>query len=166
MHASEIKRKLQEVVGANPNLPIQAKVVSVENESCTVVLSSGLELDGVRIKASINESENFIMQRPKTGSTVILLSVTGNLDDIMIIKTDEIESVEINQNGLKILIDSADGKLQIENNNVSLKDIFQDLTDLLKGLKVYTGSGPSGVPIPTSMAKIILFETAFKKLLK
>ena len=166
MSGSEVKTKLREIVGANPNLPIQAKVVSVENDSCTVKLASGLELDGVRLKASINGGENYILQRPKAGSNVILLSITGSLDDLMVIKMDEAENFEISQNGLKILIDSEDGKIQIENSDVSLKSIFQDLTDLLKGLKVYTTSGPSGVPIATSMAKINKFETDFKKLLK
>lgn len=166
MHGTEIKNKLREIVGVDPNLPLQATVVSVQNESCTVKLSSGLELDEIRLKASINGNENFILQRPKINSTVILLSVTGNLDDLVIIKTDEVENFEISQNGLKILIDSDDGKIQIENSQVSLKEIFQDLTDLLKGLKVYTSSGASGVPIATSMAKINQFETDFKKLLK
>lgn len=166
MSGSEVKTKLREIVGANPNLPIQAFVVSVENDSCTVKVASGLELDGVRLKASINGKENYILQRPKVGSNVILLSITGSLDDLMVIKIDEVENLEISQNGLKILIDSEDGKLQIENDQVSLKGIFQNLTNLLKTLQVYTPSGPSGVPIATSMNKINQFETDFKKLLK
>lgn len=166
MDGSEVKKKLREIVGANPNLPITAKVVSLKKESCAVKLASGLELDDVRMKASINESGNFIVMRPKVGSTVLLLSITGTLEDLAIIKIDEIENIEIDQNGLNILIDSKDGKIRIENDNVSIKELFQDLTDLLKTLKVYTPSGPSGVPIITSMNKINQFETNFKKILK
>ena len=166
MDGSEVKKKLRDIVGANPNLPITAKVVSLKKESCTVELASGLELDDVRMKASINEGGNFIVMRPKVGSTVLLLSITGTLEDLAIIKIDEIENIEIDQNGLNILIDSKDGKIRIENDNVSVKELFQDLTDLLKTLKVYTPSGPSGVPIITSMNKINQFETNFKKILK
>ena len=166
MPGSQIKKSLRDIVGANPNLPIQAKVVSVENDSCTIQLASGLELDGIRLKASINGKPNFILQRPKPGSNVIVLSITGTLEDLMVIKTDEVENIEINQNGLKILIDSKDGKLKIENEKTSLKGIFENLTDLLKGFKVYTSSGPSGTPIATVVTKINAFETEFKKLLK
>ena len=41
MSGTEVKKKLREIIGQNPNLPIQAEVVRVENESCTIKLASG-----------------------------------------------------------------------------------------------------------------------------
>lgn len=166
MSGTIIKQHLREIVGANPNLPIQAEVVNVENDECTVKLSSGLELDEIRLKASINGNKNFILIRPKVGSKVLLLSITGNLDDLTVIKTDEIENIEIKQNGLEILIDSNDGKIKIGNDETDLKKIFQLNVDLLKQMKVFTSSGPSGTPLPDVVAKITEFEMEFKRLLK
>lgn len=166
MKGTEIKNKLREIVGANPNLPIQAEVTSLEDDTCSVILASGLELNDVRLKASIGGDDNYFIQRPKIGSKVILLSITGNLDDLMIIKIDEVENFEFSQNGLEILIDSEDGKVKVKNSETSLLEIFQKNVDLLKIFKVFTPSGPSGTALPNVVLKINEFETEFKKLLK
>jgi len=162
----EIKTLLRDIVAANSNLPIQATVSSLEDDTCSVVLASGIELNDVRLKATIGGEQNYFIQRPKIGSKVMLLSVTGSLDDLVLIKIDEIENFEFSSNGLDIFIDSEDGKLQIGNQQTDLKKLFQDLVNLLKVFQVYTPSGVSGVPIQTVMQKIIGFETEFKKLLK
>ena len=71
-----------------------------------------------------------------------------------------------NENGLTVEIDSTDGKVKIKNAETSLFDIMQDLSTLLKQLKVYTPAGPSGTPLPDSIMAIQQFETKFKKILK
>jgi len=166
MRGKEIKNIFRELVDANPNLPIQAEVTSLEDDTCSVVLASGLELNDVRLKASIGDRDDYFIQRPKIGSKVILLSITGSLDDLMVLKADEIENFEFSSNGLKILVDSEDGKVKIGNGQTNLKKIFQMNVDLLKQFKVFTPAGPSGTPLPDILLKINLFETEFKKLLK
>jgi len=167
MKGKQIKKQLREIVAANPNLPLQAEVTSLEDDTCTVKLATGLELNDVRLKATIGGSDdNYFIQRPKIGSKVVLLSITGSLDDLMVLKIDELENVEFSQGGLSILIDSEDGKIAIENENTSLKDIFQTLADLLKAFKVYTPAGPSGTALPDVVLQIEGFETQFKELLK
>ena len=166
MSGTEVKKKLREIIGTNPNLPIQAEVVSVENESCTIKLANGLELDEVRLKATINGGNNFFLIRPKVGSKVLILSITGKLDDLMVLRIDEIDNIEIQQNDLKILLDSQDNKIEIRNGETSLSAIFENLTDVLKNFKVFTPAGPSGLPLPNVITKIENFEIEFKKLLK
>lgn len=162
----EVKTLMRDIVAANSNLPIQAKVTSLEDDTCSVILASGLELNDVRLKASIGGDDDYFIQRPKIGSKVMLLSVTGSLDDLMVLKADEIENFEFSSNGLKILIDSEDGKVKIGNGQTNLKKIFQMNVDLLKEFKVFTPAGPSGTPLPDILLKINLFEMEFKKLLK
>jgi hypothetical protein len=162
----EVKTLMRDIVAANANLPIQAEVTSLEDDTCSVVLASGLELNDVRLKASIGGDDDYFIQRPKIGSKVVLLSITGSLDDLMVLKADEIENFEFSSNGLKILIDSEDGKVKIGNGQTNLKKIFQMNVDLLKEFKVFTPSGPSGTPLPDVLLKINLFEMEFKKLLK
>lgn len=163
---AQIKALIKQIVGANPNLPITGKVVSVEGESCTVEIISGLKVSDVKLKATISGQDNFILVTPKIGSSVIMLSSTGDLNNLTVIKADQFEKMEISQGGLIILIDSADGKISIKNNSVTLKEILTDLATLLKGIKVYTGVGPSGTPLPDSIQAITSFESKINQLLK
>lgn len=166
MKGTEVKAKLRGVVGANPNLPIQAKVVAVQNETCTVELVSGLQIEDVRLKASVNNKSNYLLVRPAVGSTVLLLSITGGLEDLAVLQVDEVKNIELKQNGLSILADAEDGRVQIENASVGLKEIFEDLSALLKAFKVFTPAGPSGTPLPNVLLKINAFESKIKQLLK
>lgn len=157
---------MREVIGADPNLPITAKVVSVENDHCKVQLKSGLIVSDVKLKATISSGSNFLRLVPKVGSSVVMISLTADLNNLTVIKFDEVEKVEYNQNGLEVLIDSTDKKVSIKNSEASLVDVFEDLTTLLKSFKVYTPSGPSGTALPDSVTLINQLELKFKKLLK
>ncbi len=163
--------KLAEVLGSfvegkiNTMPFINAEVVSVEDESCTIKYGD-VAIDEVRLKATINGSNNKVLLQPKIGSMVLIGSLTGDLKNLAVIGMDEIEKLKYEQDGLVIEIDSTDKKVKIKNADVGLKDIFQSLTDLLKQFKVYTPSGPSGTPLPTTIVHINDFENDFKKLLK
>jgi hypothetical protein len=164
--AEKVKRVLKQLTGANPNLPIMGTVTELQEETCTLELDTGLSITDVRLKVSYGEAENYITHYPKIGSRAVALSISGDLSDLMLIKVDEIEKIEINQNGLVVLADSSDGKIQIKNKSQSLLDLFQLLTDTLKQLKVYTAAGASGTPLPDTQLKLNEFETGFKSLLK
>lgn len=142
-----------------------AVVKSIEGESCTIVFNN-IELDEVRLKATINGEANKIIIEPKVGSMVLVGSLTGDLKDLAVLKVDEVAKLHYLQDGLEVLIDSTDGKVKIANETTSLKNCFQSLTDLLKEFKVFTPAGPSGIPLPTTMVSITAFETEFKTLLK
>lgn len=163
---SEVKKRLKEIVGVNPNLPITAIVISVEGDSCTVELKSGLRLSDVKLKATIGGATNYLTPTPKVGSTVVLISLSGNLDNLTIIKFDEIEKLSYKQDGLEFIVDSTDGKVSVKNETVSLLEILNDLATTLKQFKVFTPVGPSGTPLPPTILAIEQFETKFKQLLK
>lgn len=163
---AEIKRKLREVVAANPNYPISGTVTAIDGETCSVKLVSGLVLSDVKLSASVTESADYLLLVPMIGSDVLMLSGDGSLSNLYILKTDKVAKFAFSQNGLKVAFDSEDKKVSIENESVSLKGILQDLATLLKGLQVFTPLGPSGTPLPTTITKIEAFETSFKSLLK
>lgn len=162
-------RKLAEAIAAikgKGNIPLfNAQVMAVEGESCTIRIGD-IDIDEVRLKATMNGSANKVVARPKVGSVVLVGSLTGDLKDLAVLRVDEIAALEYEQDGLKIQVDSADGMVSISNNETSLKELFEMLTDLLKTFKVYTPSGPSGTPLPETAVKIEQFETAFKQILK
>lgn len=163
---AEIKKLLQQVVGANPNYPIRGTVTAIDGQTCTVKLVTGLEVSGVRLKATVGDDEDYVLITPKVGTDVLMLADNGTLDGLTVIKADVAEKFEIKQGGLVFLIDGSDGKVQIKNANASLIDIFTDLAELLKVLKVFTPMGPSGTPLPASIQAIEAFKTKFNQLLK
>jgi hypothetical protein len=164
-------KKLSELLGrsflnSQKTMPLFNGIIkSIEGESCTVDID-GLEVDEVRLKATINGETNKIIVEPKVGSMVLIGSLTGDLKDLAVLKADELAKIIYQQDGLKLLLDSTDGKVSIENNNVSVHDIFQQLVDLLKLFKVYTPAGPSGTPLPDTITALTAFENDFKLILK
>lgn len=162
---TEIKKKLKEIVAANSNLPISGVVEAVSGDSCSVKIKSGLVLTDVKLKATIG-NEDYLILTPKVGSNVLLLSLSGDLENLTVIKVDQLEKMEYSQGGLIVLADSEDGKVSIKNGQASFVDILSDLATLLKQIKVSTGVGPSGTPLPDSIVAIEQFETKINQLLK
>lgn len=162
---TKIKQHLQSISGGK-NLPVVATVKSVEEQSITVDLASGLKLSDVRLKASINDSDDFLIVTPMIGSKVILLSLTGELDNLVAVVVDSVQKIHYSQSGLEVLYDSEDGKVMIKNESASLHDMFVDLVDIIKNIKVSTPSGLSTVPIADTIASLEQFKTNFKTLLK
>ena len=166
----QLKRLLKEIVGKGDNarlsgFPLTGEVVSVEGESCTVAID-GVEIPDVRLKATINEAENFLLLTPVVGSLVLLISLTGEISDLTAIKFDEVEKIEYKQDGLNVLIDSADKKVMVKNDSTSLVDLFSSLVNVLNQIKVLTSAGPSTGLTPDSISLIEQFEAEFKTLLK
>jgi len=163
---AELKKNLRIVVGADANYPVRGTIESIEGQTCSVKLASGLVVPDVRLKATIGTGNDYVLITPAVGSDVLMLSGNGTLDDLTVIKVDQSEKTEIRQGGLIILIDSTDGKVQVKNDNASLVDIFNDLAELIKVLKVSTPMGPSGVPLPDTITSLNQWQVKFKQLLK
>ncbi len=162
---SEIKALIKEIAGTSSNLLFTAKVERVEGDTCTVKLSDSLSIPFVRLKATEGVEQGLLLT-PKEGSKVTLLSSSGKLDDLTVIKVDEVNSIQYKQDGLDVLIDSEDKKVCIKNEQVSLLDLMQSLSDIIKNIKVSTGTGPSGTPLPDTISQLQQFETQFQQLLK
>ena len=161
----EVKRLIREIVGACPNLPIQAVVTKVENFTVSAKIGE-LEIDNILLKTQVENNDNFMVQRPKIGSPVTLLSVDGTLNSLQVVKINEVEEFEYHHNGLTVKLDGKDGKLIVKNETVDLYQLMSDLAAIVKELKVYTAVGPSGTPLPDTIARVTKFEQDFKQLLK
>lgn len=162
---AQLADAFKKLIGANPSLPVPGVVIEVTGDHCSVIIDSGLVLTDVKLKATINDNANYVLFTPKVGSAVLMISLTGKLDNMAVIKVDEIAKFEYSQNGLILSANSDDGKLSVRNDNVSLTEIFTSLGTLLRQLKFFTNSGVSGLPIPASITAIEEFENKFKQLL-
>lgn len=157
---------LRKGVAEGKQLPVMvAEVVSVQEESCTVKLGGDLELEDVRLKATINGNTDYLILKPKPGSKVLIGSLSGDLKDLCVLKADEVTHIDYKENGLELHLDSEQKKLQLKNETVSLKEIFEDLKSTLDNFMVLTSQGPSAGLDPLTIADLIAFETKFKQLL-
>ena len=165
---AEIKKKLQQVVGANPNYPIVATVTKVEGETCSIKLVSGLELSDVKLSTTVSESANYLVLEPSIGSEVLVLSGDGTLSNLYVIKVDQVAKFKFSQNGLKVEFDSVDKKISIENESLSLKDLFTDLANIITNLKVnvLAPNAPSSTITSDVVTLVTQFSTRINSLLK
>lgn len=162
---SEIRKKLQEITGVDLTTPIQCEVVSVEGISCTVKIAGGLELSDVRLRATLATGDNQLLIIPKKGTKALILSVDGTLNDLTLIKCDEVEKIEYKQEDLEVVIDSVSKKVMIKNNQASLKGLFSTVHDFITNIKLSTPSGPTASVIYPDPVQLNDFQTAFNNLL-
>ena len=129
----------------------QGEVIAVDGQTCTVQIGEA-QIQGVRLRASLSSRERQMLVVPKVGSPVTLGCLTGDLNNLVVLQVDEIESVTINGGKLG-------GLVNIE----ALTDKINELVDafnkhqhsLLPGTIVTTGgpnTNPVTVPSPTKKA--------------
>lgn len=168
---AEIKRRLQELMGDQLYLPISCKVVSVEGSSCTVELNDGFLLADVRLMATVNDENNHFLITPKVGTKALVWSVSGTLDDLVLLKCDQVAKISYVQNGLELSIDSESGKVSVKNSMVSLKDLLEMMQDLIMNLKVIGTGVPPGSPFtsseldPVTVTNLLAFKMKCQSLL-
>lgn len=150
---------------ARPTMPlIIAEVTAVAGDTATVKWGD-LELTDVRLKAGIGGSGDELLITPKVGSLALIGSLTGDLKDLAVLRADMVEKVSWTQGGLTIEIDSATGKVKMANSATSLKDLMQELKDLLTAFIVLTPAGPSSGIDPGTTLALTQFQTHFQQLL-
>lgn len=111
---AEIKELLKEVVDADPNLPITGTVKSLEGDSCTVNLGD-IDITDVKLRATLNENDDYVVFRPKVGSSVLMLSLSGRTDNLTVVKVDQLDSMDIKMGDIKLHIDSQGIKINGDN---------------------------------------------------
>ncbi|QQU02605.1 hypothetical protein [Myroides odoratus] len=163
MSAKNVRQFIQQIVGDMWNLPLTAKVMQVDGETCSIKLPSGLELDRVRLKATQTEKEQKIMLTPRIGSDVLVFSQSGDLNNLFVIQINEVEKIEILNDDLQLVLDD---QLHIEVSGVNLGQTLEQLCETLKTLTVSTGVGPSGTPLPPTQQKVAQLEQNFKTIFK
>lgn len=159
-----LKENLRQTIGAKPVLPVFGVVKSIEGDTCTVDID-GLELSDVRLKTTANAEET-LQIIPTVGTRVMMLSVDGSIDNLTVVKCDHADRILAKNGDFEMEIDLVSGKIGAKNATTGLYELFDQLQNILKLLKVYTPSGPSGTPLPDSIERIEEFESDFKTILK
>ena len=162
--ATKIKRALLEALGVNPNLAITAEVVSIQNNTCTVKLVSDLVLTDVRLCATVNEGQDSFVIVPKIGSEVVLMSQTGTLAGLMVIKVDAIESVLYKNGAFEFKVDGTTQKVTLKNASVNFGELIENLIDTVSNSVIDTPNGPGAINAVTKTA-LNQIKTQFNSIL-
>jgi hypothetical protein len=162
--ASEIKQALIKALGITPNLAITATVLSVENDTCTVKLLSELVLSDVRLKATISDDTDSFLIVPKVNSEVILMSQTGTLSSLMVIKVDAVEKILYKKGDFEFVVDGTTGKVSLKNETVNFGGLVSQFITEIKTMIILTPAGPGKVA-PSSIIKLEALDTKFKSIL-
>lgn len=162
--STQVKRALAQALGINPNLPITATVVSVENDTCTVKLLSKLVLSDVRLKATITDEADSFLIVPKVNSEVILMSQTGALSGLMVIKVNAVESIRYKKGDFEFVVDGTTGKVTLKKSGANFGALVSDLIKEISNAIILTPAGPGQIAASTK-AKLTALDTKFKTIL-
>lgn len=162
---SEVRKKLLEVLGYQPNLPIPGVVTKVNGDVCEVLIGNDYTATDVKLKATIDAGNNELLLSPKVGSNVILLSLSGDFNNLTLVKMDELELFQFKQGDVSVAV-GTDGLLEVKKGSVSLFSLLTQLATTIKAITVATPVGPSGTPLTPTLQNVKVFEDDLKILLK
>ncbi len=104
----------------------QAKVVSVDNDTCTVKIGD-LTLSDVRLKAIVSEVDGALLITPAVDSVVLVGSLTGDFKDLAVLQVDKFAEVRFDGDSYGGMVKANElvGRLNaIENDINTLKGVF------------------------------------------
>ena len=92
-------RRLHELLkgtgGGKETTLYQGIVKSVEGQTCTVTVG-GVDVPGVRLKASETEDKGRMLVTPKVGTAVTMGSLSGDMAELVVVQVDRVETIEVN----------------------------------------------------------------------
>lgn len=126
----------------------QGIVTKVDGLCCSIQFGN-LEVSGVRLRASISNNDKQIIVVPKEGTAVIVGSLSGDLSNLVVLKVDEIESIEVNGGKLG-------GLINIEDLTDKLNNLVSEVNKLKDCFNQHTHSGQiSGTATPTQAGFVV-----------
>jgi hypothetical protein len=162
--AAEIKKALNSVLGITPNLPMTATIVSIQGTTCTIKLLDELQLSDVRLTATISDSEDSLLIVPKIGSEVIVMSQTGTLTSLMVLKVNEVDAVHYKNTDFEVKIDSVTKKVTVKNGQANLGALVNMLIDAIGAAVIVTPNGPGSID-PATVTILNNIKTQFNLIL-
>ena len=99
----ELRERLAKIGGGRVTNLYQGVVTALSDITCEVSID-GLSIPDVRLRASTEVDGAQIIMRPAVGSVVIVGSLTGDLDHLVVLSMDRAEEVIINGGKLGGLI--------------------------------------------------------------
>ena len=156
------RRLLENLKKVNPQrlTVYQGIVTGVNGIQCSCRIGNAV-VTGIKLRASLTDRERQMLVVPKSGSAVVLGSLSGDLANLVVLQADEVEKIVINGGSLGGLVNIEDLTAKIN----GLVDAFNSHTHTLPvGTVSVTGSaGPSANPSPVTVPAVTTKADKFSK---
>ena len=146
---------------AGQGAPVMPGVVTESGErACKVKLrATDVEMEDVAYLATLENEKGFVLV-PKVGCNVLVAPIGGDENSLHLVSVDEVEKVRLVLDTGTLTMDKhgmvtelSEGKFAFKNAGADLKTLLTDLVDMVAQLTVSTAQGPSGTPLPPTVAK-------------
>lgn len=127
---TKLKQYITEIGGAKDISVCQGIVRSVDGCRCDVQIGD-IVIPDVRLRASETDDDTQTLITPKTGSAVIVGSLSGDMTRMVVLQVDSVESIVVNGGKLG-------GLVNIEQLTQRLNAIEDDLNALKNAIKGWT----------------------------
>lgn len=118
---------------------VSAEVSQIHaNDTVSVKLASGLEIDDCRLKSVVKEGSKIILE-PKIGSTVLVGSIAGSYD-YAVLAVEEINRMYIKIDGLEFEVKD---KLLLKKGTDTLEKLISEMIDEINKIVVMVGTSPN-----------------------
>jgi hypothetical protein len=107
---------------------LQGVVKAVDGNICTVTIDD-IDLTDVRLRATTTDNTNQMLIVPKIGSVVILGSLSGDLNELVVLSCDEVESITLNGGALGGLIKINELKTQLDKMTARIDGIISAINN-------------------------------------
>lgn len=162
---ARLREQLKKAVFVPGGVQLLAGMVKeINGDTCTVDFGT-ITITGVRLKVQKGGENDKLILFPSINKMVLCGSLTGDMRDLVVLKSERVAKLEYAENGMQITIDSQSGKVAVKNETVSLKDLFDDLKTIIENLKVFTPTGPSEGVLPDSVLALAELQTKINSLL-
>ena len=137
----ELAERLKGFIPQNTHI-CQGIVSKVDGITCTVEIG-GLSVPGVRLRATEMSANDAVLITPKIGSAVVVGSLTGSVDELVVLVVDRAESVTFNGGNLGGMVNVA--------------ELTKKINALIDALNTHTHPTPNGMSSPPA-AQFVKFN--------
>lgn len=126
----ELREHLRRIAGGAPATLYQGVVTQVSDLTCEVSID-GLHVPDVRLRASTEVDGAQLLMRPAVGAVVIMGTLTGDLDHLVVLSMDRAEEVIINGGELG-------GLIKVQELTNKLNTLEREVNDIKQVLSSWT----------------------------
>jgi hypothetical protein len=147
----DIKDQLSRIAAEfGPAALIPATVTLINtDDTISVKLATGLELDDVRLKSVVKGGAKIIIV-PKVES-VVQIGRIENSEEFVVLAVEEITEINIEINNVKYVVDETGFLIQKETD--TLREVVQLIIEAVQKIVVLQGTNPDRVKLQQALAK-------------
>jgi hypothetical protein len=149
--ARELLLTLKKHINGSSVIAATVTAVNKTNNTCSIIDSDDLEMQGVRLQSTINDNQKGCNYYPKVDS-IVLVEKLGDKGEMFVIMMSEVEEVNLSI-GATLFKQDLNG-FQIKKGNDSLKEILSLIIEATTQIAVVIGNNPNYEKLTQAATKL------------